>query len=64
MGGILGGGKKVKAPVAKKVEPLPEITTEAEDAALQKAAGGGGFADAVITGNLIPKSTGKKRILA
>lgn len=60
MGSLIGGGKKIKAPTAKKVEPLPKITSEAEDDALQKASGGGGFESTILTGNLIPKKTGKR----
>ncbi len=60
MGGLVG--KKVKSPTPAKVSPAPTITTEAEDEALRKASGGGGFAAQILTGNLIPESTGKKRI--
>ncbi len=64
MGGILGGGKKVKAPTPTKVSPAPTITSEAEDDALKKATGGGGFASTILTGDLVPKRTGKKTRLA
>ena len=61
MGSILGGGKKVKAPAATKVSPVPTITTEAGDEALRKASGSGaGFASTILTGSLVPKKTGKR----
>lgn len=62
MGGIFGGGGGAKAPTPAKVEPLPTITEEAEDTAQQRARAGRGFASTILTGALVPKDRGKKRV--
>lgn len=57
--GSLVGAKKVKAPKATAVSPVPEVTTEAEDEALRKQQTGKGFASQIFTGDLVPPKKGK-----
>ena len=64
MGGLLGGGaKEVKAPPVPDPPPVPVVSDESEEFELQKLRQRSGFEQTFLTGNLTPKSTGKKRTL-
>ena len=57
------GGKPVKAPPVPEPEALPIVSDEAEDFTMKQAVANSGYAGTILTGNLTPKSTGKKKTL-
>ena len=67
MGGFLGiGGKKpkeVKPPPVPDPPPIPVVSDEAEEFAIRSLRKKSGISKTFITGNLTPKSTGKKKTL-
>lgn len=67
MGGFLGIGgpkpKKVKPPPVPDPPPIPVVSDEAEGFGIQKLRKRSGARQTFITGNLTPKSTGRKTTL-
>ena len=61
MGSIFGGKpKKVTPPPVPDPAPIPEVSEEVSDEAMRKAVRRSGRRKTIITGNLVPMSTGKK----
>ena len=64
MGGLFGGKSKVvQPPPVPPPPPVPVVQEEAEEFALKEKRGRSGFEQTFLTGNLIPKPTGKKKTL-
>ena len=64
MGSVFGEKpKKVTPPVPDPPQAVPVASTEAEDFAAKQQAKKSGATKAFLTGNLIPKSSGKKKTL-
>jgi len=64
MGSVFGGKpKKVTPPPVPDPPPIPVASTEAEDFAAKQQAKKSGATKAFLTGNLTPKSSGKKKTL-
>ena len=65
MGGILGGSKpkEVKPPPVPDPPPVPVVSDEAEKFTAREERRKSSIAKTFITGNLSPKSTGKKTTL-
>jgi len=64
MGGLFGGKpKEVKPPPVPAPPPIPTVTDEAEEFAIKDERRKSGVARTFLTGNLSPKSTGKKTTL-
>ena len=65
MGGLFGGGKPkvVKPPPVPDPPPVPVVSSEAEEFTLAEQRKRSGISKTFLTGNLTPKSTGKKKTL-
>ena len=64
MSGLLGGGpEEIKAPKVPDPAPIPVVDDSAADFALKEEKKKSGFQSTFLTGNLTPKSTGKKTLL-
>jgi len=64
MSGLIGGGaKEVKAPPVPAPPPIPTVSSDAEEFAIKEERRKSGSAKTFLTGNLSPKSTGKKKTL-
>ena len=64
MGGLLGGGgKEVKAPPVPDPPPVPVVSDKSEEFAIKEQRKRSGISKTFLTGNLTPKSTGKKSTL-
>ncbi len=66
MGDIFGGGSKpktVKPPPVPDPPAIPVVSDEQEELEIQKLRQRSGVSRTFITGNLTPRSTGKKRTL-
>ena len=64
MGGILGGKpKEVKPPPVPDPPPVPVVSDEQEEFQAKELKKRTGFRQTFLTGNLTPKSTGKKTTL-
>ena len=64
MGGIFGGKpKKVKPPPVPAPPPVPVVSDESEEFAIKEQRKRSGISKTFLTGNLTPKSTGKKTTL-
>jgi hypothetical protein len=63
MGGLFSKPKTVKAPPVPPPPPVPVVSGEAEEFAAREERKKSGIAKTFITGNLTPKSTGKKTTL-
>lgn len=63
MGGLLDTPKPIAPPPVPPPPPIPEVQEEAEEFALQEKRGRSGRAQTFLTGNLTPRSTGKKTTL-
>lgn len=61
MGGLTP--KTVKAPPVPEPEPIPEIDEEVSDVEKKRALRRRGRRQTIITGELEPVTTGKKRLL-
>lgn len=61
MGGLKP--KTVKAPAVPEPEPIPEVSEEVTDIEKRRAVRRRGRRQTVLTGELIPEATGKKRLL-
>ena len=57
------GGKPVEAPPVPAPEALPTTDEDGGDFAMKQAVRSSGYAKTILTGNLTPKSTGKKKTL-
>ena len=63
MSGLFSKPKTVKAPSVPAPIPLPEVSEETGEEAMRKAVKRSGRNKTIITGNLVPKSTGRKTVL-
>ena len=63
MGGLLDKPKTIKPPPVPDPPAIPVVSDEAEEAEIQKLRQRSGFEQTFLTGNLTPRSTGKKRVL-
>jgi len=63
MAGILWKAKKPSMPAVPPPLALPQVGPEVEDLAMRQARQRAGFQKTLITGNLEPAPTGKKRLL-
>jgi hypothetical protein len=64
MSGLLGDTPEaIKAPAVPEPPPVPVVQDEAEEFALREEKKKSGFQSTFLTGNLTPKSTGKKSLL-
>lgn len=64
MGGLFGGKPKtVKAPPVPDPPPIPVVSDESEEFAIKEQQKRSGVRQTFLTGNLTPKTTGKKRTL-
>jgi hypothetical protein len=63
MGGLFSKQKKVKATPVPAPVPSPEVSEETGEEAMKKALKRGGRGKTILTGNLVPMSTGKKTTL-
>ncbi len=54
MGGMFGGGSRVRPPAVQRASPPPTVTTESEDSAMRRAGQAGGYESTRITGDLVP----------
>ncbi len=63
MGGLFDKPKVVKTPPVPPPPPIPVVQDEAAEFEVKEQARRSGFQQTFLTGNLIPKSTGKKRFL-
>lgn len=65
MGGLFGGKpKEIKAPPVPPPPAIPVVQDEAAEFAVKEQARKSGFQQTFLTGNLTPKPTGKKKLLA
>ena len=63
MGGLFGGGgKTVKAPPVPEPPPVPIVGDESDEFVADEIRSRSGVSKTFLTGNLTPKSTGKKKI--
>ena len=64
MGGVFGGEpKEVTPPPVPAPPPIPTATDESEEFAIKEERRRSGLGKTFLTGNLSPKSTGKKTTL-
>ena len=64
MGGLFGDKpKEVKPPPVPDPPPVPVVSSEAEEFAAKEERRKSGVSKTFLTGNLTPKSTGKKTTL-
>jgi len=64
MGGLFGDKpKEVKPPPVPDPPPVPVVSSEAEEFAAKEERRKSGISKTFLTGNLTPKSTGKKQLL-
>ncbi len=63
MGSLFSKPKPIKAPPVPAPPPIPEISDETGDEARRRAVARSGRRKTVITGSLVPTSTGKKTTL-
>ena len=63
MSGLLDSPEEIKAPPVPDPPPVPVVQDEAAEFALQEEKKKSGFKSTFLTGNLTPKSTGKKPFL-
>ena len=65
MGNLFGGGraKEVKPPPVPDPAPIPVVSDEAGEFAAKEERKKSGISRTFLTGNLTPKSTGKKQLL-
>ena len=63
MGGLFDKPKEITPPPVPDPPPVPVVSDEAEEFAIKEQRKKSGFQDTFLTGNLTPKSTGKKKLL-
>ena len=64
MGNLFGGKpKEVKPPPVPDPAPVPVVSDEAGEFAAKEERKKSGISKTFLTGNLTPKSTGKKQLL-
>ena len=63
MSGLFDSPEEVKPPPVPDPPPVPVVEDEAEEFALKEERKKSGFQSTFLTGNLTPKSTGKKSLL-
>ena len=63
MGGIFGGGRRVTPPTVQRVSPPPTVSQESSDWAMRRAQSTSGFQQTILTGDLRPRSTGRRTVL-
>ena len=63
MGGVLSKPKEIKPPPVPEPPPVPTVSDEAEEFAVREERKRSGLSKTFLTGNLTPKSTGKKTTL-
>ena len=63
MGGMFSKPKTVKAPKVPDPPPVPTVSDESEEFAIKEQQKKSGVSKTFLTGNLTPKSTGKKKTL-
>ncbi len=63
MGGLIDKPKEVQPPPVPDPPPIPVVSDEAEGFAAQEERRKSGISKTFLTGNLTPKSVGKKKTL-
>ena len=63
MGGLFSKPKTVKAPPVPPPPAVPVVSDEAEEFEAAEIRKRSGFRKTFLTGNLTPRSTGKKKLL-
>ena len=64
MGSVFGGSPDpIEAPPVPEPAPVPQVQSEAEEFAIKDERKRSGLSKTFLTGNLTPKSTGKKTTL-
>lgn len=63
MGGLFDKPKAIKAPPVPDPPPIPTVTDEADEFARKEERKASGISKTFLTGNLSPRSTGKKKSL-
>ncbi len=64
MSGLFGGAPEpVKPPPVPDPPPVPVVSDEAEEFQAKEIRKRSGFKQTFLTGNLTPKTTGKKKVL-